>query len=167
MIVGIDPGLSGALFFMDPHASAGEAMDLPLHVLMRGGKTKRELDIVQLIGLLALRPLTHAFVEQIGAMPGQGVSSTFAFGKAFGVILGVLAARSIPMTLVPPMHWKRVMSVTKSKDGCRARASQLLPEAAYQWPLRRHEGRAEAALIALYGTRQLQSSVSVLTGEFR
>jgi hypothetical protein len=70
------------------------------------------------------------------------------------------------------------MGVTKSKDGCRARASQLLPEAADQWPLRRHDGRAEAALIALYGARQLlaysetrtqghpcQSAIS-LTGQY-
>jgi crossover junction endodeoxyribonuclease RuvC len=123
---------------------------------MRGGKQKRELDIIQLIDILARRQLTHAFVEQVGAMPGQGVSSTFAFGKAFGIILGVLAARSVPLTLVPPVRWKRAMGVLKgSKDGCRARASQLLPAAAHQWPLRRHDGRAEAALIALYGAPQL------------
>jgi crossover junction endodeoxyribonuclease RuvC len=161
MIVGIDPGLSGAMFFMDTGGSTGEAVDLPVHVLTRGGKAKRELDVVQLINMISLRPVTHAFVEQIGAMPGQGVSSTFAFGKTFGVILGVLAARAVPLTLVPPVRWKRVMGVTKSKDGCRARASQLLPGAAYQWPLRRHDGRAEAALIALYGARQLQGTTPV------
>jgi crossover junction endodeoxyribonuclease RuvC len=160
MIVGIDPGLSGAMFFMNPDASTGEAVDLPVHVLTRGGKTKRELDVVQLIGVLALRRLTHAFVEQVGAMPGQGVSSTFAFGKTFGILLGVIAARSIPMSLIPPVRWKRAMGVTKSKDGCRARASQLLPDAAHQWPLRRHDGRAEAALIALYGARQLQGTAA-------
>jgi crossover junction endodeoxyribonuclease RuvC len=159
MIVGIDPGLSGAMFFMVPGDSTGEAIDLPVHVLTRGGKQKRELDIVQLIQILALRRLTHAFAEQVGAMPGQGVSSTFAFGKTFGIILGVIAARSIPLTLVPPVRWKRAMGVTKSKDGCRARASQLLPEAAHQWPLRRHDGRAEAALIALYGAGQMQGTV--------
>jgi crossover junction endodeoxyribonuclease RuvC len=122
MIVGIDPGLSGAMFFFDTGGSTGEAVDLPVHVLMRGGKAKRELDIVQLIDTLAMHRLTHAFVEQVGAMPGQGVSSTFAFGKTFGIILGVIAARSIPITLVPPIRWKRRMGVTKSKDGCRARA---------------------------------------------
>jgi crossover junction endodeoxyribonuclease RuvC len=159
MIVGIDPGLSGALFFIESGASTGEAIDLPVHVLMRGGKKKRELDIAGLIQILAVRQITHAFVEQAGAMPGQGVSSVFAFGKCYGVILGVIAARSISLTLVPPVRWKRSMHVTKSKDGCRASASQLLPEAAHQWLLRRHDGRAEAALIALYGVRQLQEPV--------
>jgi crossover junction endodeoxyribonuclease RuvC len=166
MMVGIDPGLSGAMFFMDTGGSTGEAVDLPVHVLTRGGKAKRELDVVQLVSILALRRLTHAFVEQVGAMPGQGVSSTFAFGKTFGIILGVIAARFMPMTLVPPVRWKRRMGVTKWKDGCRARASQLLPAAAHQWPLRRHDGRAEAALIALFGAQQLQGPASVVAESF-
>jgi crossover junction endodeoxyribonuclease RuvC len=99
-------------------------------------------------------------------MPGQGVSGVFAFGKAYGIILGVIAGHSIPLTLVPPVRWKRQMGVTKSKDGCRARASQLLPAAAHQWPLRKHDGRAEAALIALYGARQLQGPASVPADAF-
>jgi hypothetical protein len=160
MILAVDPGLGGAMFFLDPQAATGEAVDIPVHVLVRGGKQKREIDIAQLIGLLAQHQVEHAFVEQVGSMPGEGVSSTFAFGKAFGIILGVIAARSIPVTLVPPVRWKRVMGVTKSKDGCRARASQLLPLAAYQWPLRKHDGRAEACLIALFGARQLQDPVA-------
>jgi crossover junction endodeoxyribonuclease RuvC len=143
MIVGIDPGLSGALFFLDSGCpSTGEAVDLPVHVLTRGGKKKREL-------------------EQVGAMPGQGVSSTFALGKGFGVLIGVIASRSIPLTLVPPVRWKRALGVPKAKDGARARASQLLPEAAHQWRLKKHDGRAEAALIALYGARQLGGTAAV------
>jgi crossover junction endodeoxyribonuclease RuvC len=161
-IVGVDPGLSGALFFIDPnHPLTGEAVDIPTHVLTRGGKKKREIDVVQLIHVLALRRITHAFVEQVGAMPGQGVSSVFAFGKGYGVILGVLAARSIPLSLIPPVRWKREMRVLKDKDGARARASQLLPDAADQWPRVHHHGRAEAALLALYGARQLQGSAAV------
>ena len=124
LILGVDPGLSGALFFLDPgHPSTGEVVDIPTHVLTRGGKKKREIDVAQLIHVLALRRITHAFVEQVGAMPGQGVSSTFAFGKGYGVILGVLAARSIPLSLIPPVRWKREMRVLKDKDGARARAS--------------------------------------------
>jgi crossover junction endodeoxyribonuclease RuvC len=155
VIAGIDPGLSGGLFLLDPgHPSSGEAFDLPVHLLTRGGKKKREVDIQGLLGMLS-RPLTHAFVELAGAMPGQGVSGVFAFGKCFGVILGVLAAREIPITLVPPAQWKRALAVPKAKDGARARASQLFPAAAHQWRLAKHDGRAEAALIALYGLRQL------------
>jgi crossover junction endodeoxyribonuclease RuvC len=162
VIVGIDPGLSGALFFLDPHgASGGEAIDILTHLLTRGSKNKREVDIAGLIGILALRRLTHAFVEQVGAMPGQGVSGVFAFGKTYGILLGVLAARSIPLTLVAPVRWKRALGVPKAKDATRARASQLLPQAAHQWPLKKHDGRAEAALLALYGARELGGSVAV------
>jgi crossover junction endodeoxyribonuclease RuvC len=156
VIAGIDPGLAGALFFLDPSNPAnGEAIDLPVHMLIRGAKKKRELDIAGLIGILATRSITHAFVEQVGAMPGQGVSSVFAFGKTFGAILGVVASRSIPLSLVPPVRWKRALHVPKAKDAARARASQLLPQAAEQWRLKKHDGRAEAALIALYGAREL------------
>jgi crossover junction endodeoxyribonuclease RuvC len=156
MIAGLDPGLAGALFFLDPSNPAnGEAVDLPVHMLLRGAKKKRELDIAGLIGILAVRRITHAFVEQVGAMPGQGVSSVFAFGKTYGAILGVIAARGIPLTLVPPVRWKRALHVPRAKDAARARASQLLPQAADQWRLKKHDGRAEAALIALYGAREL------------
>jgi crossover junction endodeoxyribonuclease RuvC len=155
-IVGVDPGLSGALFFLDQNRlSAGEAVDLPIHVLMRGGKTRREIDIAGLIGILTAHRLDHVFLEQVGAMPGQGVSSVFAFGKTYGVILGVIAAHTIPLTLVAPAVWKRALAVPKAKDGARARASQLLPGAAHQWRLKKHDGRAEAALLALYGARRL------------
>jgi crossover junction endodeoxyribonuclease RuvC len=159
MIAGIDPGLSGALFFLDPsRLLAGEAVDLPIHVLTRGGKKKRELDIAGLIGILTAHRLDHVFLESVGAMPGQGVSSVFAFGKTYGVILGVIAARTIPLTLVTPAVWKRALGVPKAKDGARARASQLLPEAASQWTLKKHDGRAEAALLALYGARQINGN---------
>jgi crossover junction endodeoxyribonuclease RuvC len=167
VIVGVDPGLSGALFFLDSNCpSIGEAIDIPVHLLTRGGKKKHEVDIAGLIGVLAQRSITHAFVESVGAMPGQGVSSVFAFGKTFGVLLGVIAARSIPVTLVPPVRWKRTLGVSKDKDGCRARASQLLPEAAHQWLLRKHDGRAEAVLIALYGLRALSGTAAAPTDVF-
>jgi crossover junction endodeoxyribonuclease RuvC len=156
MIAGIDPGLGGALFFLDPSGPTnGEAIDLPVHLLVRGGKKKRELDIAGLVGILASHRIDHAFVEAVASMPGQEVSSSFAFGKCFGAILGVLASHAVPVTLVAPAVWKRALNVPKAKDGARARASQLLPEAASQWPLVRHHGRAESALLALWGSRQL------------
>jgi len=157
-IAGFDPGLSGALFFLASNSTTGEAVDMPVHLLERGGRKTRDLDIAGLVEILSSRRPDHAFVEQVGAMPGQGVSSTFAFGKCYGAILGVLAALSIPITLVPAVRWKRALGVQKSKDAARARASQLLPAAAAQWGLRKHDGRAEAALLALYGARQLHGS---------
>jgi crossover junction endodeoxyribonuclease RuvC len=99
-------------------------------------------------------------------MPGQGISSTFAFGKTFGIILGVLAARGIPLTLVPAVRWKRRLHVQKSKDAARARASQLLPRCADQWRLKKHDGRAESALIALFGLHELQGSAATPADTF-
>jgi crossover junction endodeoxyribonuclease RuvC len=158
MIAGWDPGLAGALFFLDPSGPTnGEAIDLPVHLLVRGGKKKRELDVAGLVGILAAHRIEHAFVEAVASMPGQGVSSSFAFGKCFGVILGVLASHAVPVTLVTAAVWKRALGVPKAKDGARARASQLLPGAASQWTLVKQHGRAEAALLALYGARQLNS----------
>jgi crossover junction endodeoxyribonuclease RuvC len=155
-VAGIDPGLDGAVFFLALHDPAdSEAVDLPIHLLLRGGKKKRELDVLDTLALLSNRPIVHAFLEQVGPMPGQGVSSVFSFGKTYGVILGVIAAHAIPLTLVAPVSWKRALNVPKAKDGARARASQLLPAAAQQWSLARHHGRAEAALLALYGARTL------------
>ena len=160
MILGVDPGLAGGIFLLDPRQpSTGTAFDIPTHQLTRGGKPKREVDIQGLLGLLS-PGLEHAFVERVGAMPGQGVTSSLAFGKCGGIILGVLAALRVPVTEVPPAQWKRALAVPKAKDGARARASQLFPAAAHQWRLAKHHGRAEAALIALYGLRQLSAGIS-------
>lgn len=152
MIVGIDPGLSGALAFL----SAGSVVcyDMPVLRLLRNGKNKGEVDGHSLAALLHAERPDHAFVEMVNAMPGQGVSSMFAFGKAYGVVIGVLAAQGVPMTFVSPARWKRALGVPAAKDGAKARASQLLPSAAGQWPLAKHAGRAEAALLALYGSQQ-------------
>jgi crossover junction endodeoxyribonuclease RuvC len=156
IIAGIDPGLSGAVAFLD--AATGvvvEIADMPTLALSRAGKNKRELDAYALARLIGDRRPSHAYVEMVGALPGQGVSSVFAFGKSFGVVIGVLAALSVPYTLVAPAVWKRALSVPAAKDGARARASQLLPAAADHWMRVRDHGRGEAALIAYYGLRQL------------
>ena len=121
----------------------------------RGGKTKRELDTHALARLIGDRRPGHAFVELVGAMPGQGVSSVFAFGKSFGVVIGVPAALGVPFTLISPQVWKGALGVSAGKDGARARASQLMPAAAHHWTRVRDDERAESALIGMYGLRQL------------
>ena len=89
-VLGIDPGLSGACALYIPTTGALTVFDMPTLALSRGGKAKREPDAVELARLIdAAGPIAHAFVEQVGAMPGQGVSSVFAFGKVFGLALGI------------------------------------------------------------------------------
>lgn len=144
--VGIDPGAKGAIAFLE-----GDTLtihDMP--TTMEGAKGKPRVDPAALA--LILRPLSpcHVWVEQVGAMPGQGVSSMFAFGMAYGYARGIPAALGYPVTLIGPAAWKSAMRC--GVENARARASQLFPRYANLWPLKGHDGRAEAALIALYGS---------------
>ncbi len=156
IVIGIDPGLNGAIATLDTAFLAVKGM--PVHHITRNKKNKRDIDAVTLAGdlLVAVGPgPAHVFIEQVGAMPGQGVSSVFAFGKGYGIVIGIIAALRVPVTFVPPQTWKKALGVPAGKDGARARASQLFPEAAHHWPLAKHDGHAEAALIAEYGYRKL------------
>ena len=94
----------------------------------------------------------EAYVEQVGAMPGQGVSSMFSFGHAAGVVAGVLGALLIPVTLVTPQRWKKAAGlIGTDKDAARSRAIQLWPR--WQALGKKGEGQAlaDAALIAKFG----------------
>ncbi|NDC04371.1 MAG: hypothetical protein EBZ81_15760 [Betaproteobacteria bacterium] len=93
---------------------------------------------------------TVAVVEQVNAMPGQGVSSMFSFGQAYGVVLGVLAGLSIPATAVTPAIWKKALKLNSGKDAARAKAAQLWPSHAGEFKRVKDDGRAEAALLAYY-----------------
>jgi crossover junction endodeoxyribonuclease RuvC len=156
IVCGADPGLGGALAFLNSNdLSAVEIFDIPVFQLTRGKKAKRELDLGQLVEIVAAHRTDHAIVEAVASMPKQGLSSTFSFGKTYGALLGILAAHHIPVTLVAAVRWKRALGVPAAKDASRFRATQLLPGAASQWPLAKHHGRAEAALLSLYGARTL------------
>lgn len=159
LVIGADPGLHGALAFYYPKTGALLIYDIPTHTLTRNGKNKSEIDVMALANIAACAfgaGRAHAFIEAVGSMPGQGVSSVFAFGKAYGILLGVLAG--LPRTDVRPQVWKKALGVPADKDGARARASQLFPAYAAEWKLVKHDGRAEAALIALYGAQTLKSA---------
>ena len=155
-IVGVDPGLGGALAFLaDDEVVIVE--DMPTLKITRGKSARRELDLSTLSRVIDERApsIRHAFVELASARPGQGVASMFSFGRTYGATLGILAANFIPTTIVTPARWKRALGVPAAKDGARLRAGQLLPRAAYLWPSAVHAGRAEAAMIALHGAREL------------
>lgn len=153
MIIGVDPGLHGAVALYRSEKDFG-VFDMPTFELVRNNKKKHELDPHTLARLLTPYRLATAWLEQVGSMPGQGVSSVFSFGKSYGIVIGVLATLGIPYNFVTPQVWKKAMQVPASKDAARARASQLLPLHTNKWNLVKHDGRAEAALIALYGFRQ-------------
>lgn len=154
---GIDPGLHGGIAFYISEFDSLEAHPLPTHSLARNGRTKRELDIPGLVDLLAARAVAHVALEKVGAMPGQGVSSMFSFGRTVGQIEGVLSALRLRTTLVTPQSWRRDMSVRGGKDASRLRAQQLLPLDAKLFARAKDDGVAEAALLALWCARMAPS----------
>lgn len=157
IFVGIDPGLSGAIARLDSASGDVRIEDVPTFEIKRNGKAKREIDyhsLARILDDMTKEPGTRIVIEGVGAMPGQGVSSVFAFGKAFGVMIGVAAATFCPIDFVSPAKWKREMGVTASKDGSRAKASMLFPRYSELWRRAKDDGRAEALLIALYASRQ-------------
>lgn len=145
--LGIDPGAKGAIVLFGDTLAILAIWDMPT-VMVKG---KVRVDAAAVGHILREAAPDEAFMERVGAMPGQGVASMFAFGMATGIVLGALAALEIPVTLLTPTEWKGALRVPKDKGAARARASQLLPSYADRWPMNKHDGRAEAALIGLYG----------------
>jgi len=146
-ILGIDVGMNGALSFYD----GNELIIYDMPTFARN-KTNR-LDCHKLHGILKTNHADHAYIEQVNAF-GMGASSAYNFGWSCGVIEAVIACAGIPFTYVTPQKWKKAMDCPKDKDASRMRASQLLPKFSHNWDLKKHDGRAEASLIALYGYNQ-------------
>ncbi len=168
IIVGADPGLDGALAAYDTDTARIVAMiTMPALKLAKGKGTKREISLQTLVVLIrqeitGLFPkIDRAFVERVSSSPQQGVTSAFAFGRGYGAIEGIIAALGWPVEYVTPQKWKKALAVPAEKDDARARACQLMPLDAELWTPQRGvvnaaqcSGRAEAALISLYGARQ-------------
>ena len=95
--------------------------------------------------------VAKAIIEQVNAMPGQGVTSMFAFGESFGLAKGVLAGLKIPTSTVTPGKWKKALQLNAGKDGSRAKAAQIWPEHAGEFKRVKDDGKAEACLIAYWG----------------
>jgi len=139
-ILGIDPGATGAIAHFHDSQYGYDVYDMP----------PNPADLAELIGRFG--DVEMAYLEKAQAMPKQGVTSMFNYGVGYGTIIGVLAARSIPYTLVTPAVWKRALGLTgKPKDASRALARSWFPHA----PLSRAKdhGRAEAMLLAEWGRR--------------
>lgn len=142
-IMGVDPGSSGAIAFYFPELPQKiAALDVPL--------INGEIDAAALADLIKGYNPLMAVIEQVGPMPKQGVSSTFKFGVSYGLVRGAVAALHIPMVLVTPQRWKKYYRLTAEKEQARALAVRLWP-ASEHFRLKKHHGRAEAALLAKYG----------------
>lgn len=153
-ILGIDPGASGGIAFFSMQRGLLSIFDMPTVEVKRGGKNKREVSAAMLNAIIGARDIDAAFVEKVGAMPGQGVSSMFQFGRSVGMIEGVLAALEIPTNYVTPQSWQKAVGARGGKDASRARAAELFPAYAANFSRKKDDGRADAALIAWYGAQQ-------------
>jgi crossover junction endodeoxyribonuclease RuvC len=156
MILGLDPGTSGAIAALDGHEVALLA-DLPVHMLAAKGRGDRaELDVHTLHTLIAgLGPIEHVFVERVAARPGNGSVSMFRFGQACGAIYATLVVLGISITLVQPKAWQRHHGIGPTPDAARQRAVQLYPAIAPRLARKADGNRADALLIADYGRRRL------------
>lgn len=157
-ILAIDPGLSGAVAVYWPATGAVQIHDMPTVQAGKGKTSKRIIDIqalARIIDDLNKDAITHCYLEQVGTRPGEGAVGAFSFGEGVGIIRGILAANFIPVTRIAPSVWKKALGVPAAKDGARARASELLPRHAGQWARVKDDGRAEAAMLGIYGARQL------------
>jgi hypothetical protein len=140
MILGIDPGLSGACALL-LEGKFYAVFDLPV---ARDHK-RSWIDGRAFANTLGVGEF-HAYIEAVHAMPKQGVSSAFQFGTGLGSIIGALQALYIPVQFITPNEWKKALNLSRDKDASLHRARQMFPAA--ELHLKKHEGRAEALLIA-------------------
>ena len=155
-IIGIDPGAGGAVAILTKTGELVHVFDMPAVEVVVGGKAKRRVSPEMLAAELKLYADqgARAVIEQVGAMPGQGVSSMFAFGEAFGLAKGVLAGLAIPTQSVTPGKWKKALQINAGKDAARAKAAALWPSQAGEFKRVKDDGKAEAALIGMWGAAQ-------------
>lgn len=151
-VIGIDPGLSGAIAVINGTDSL-TVFDMPTMTVERNGKAKRQISASELAQILktAKSDDCHVFVEKVSAMAGQGVTSVFSFGRSFGMIEGILAALQMPVTYVAPATWVKAVHRGAGKDASRARAMELFPDNQADFKRVKDDGRSDASLIAYWG----------------
>ena len=151
-IIGIDPGLSGAIAVLDNNKVL-KIYDMP--VMAEGKKNKRQLNSAQLVNIIKENIKNYeeinVVVEQVNAMPGQGVTSMFNFGQTFGAIKGVCAALNLPIFFIRPSKWKKYFElINSSKDSSRTKAIEMYPSIANQLSKKKDVNKSEAILIARF-----------------
>jgi crossover junction endodeoxyribonuclease RuvC len=149
IVLSIDPGLSGAIaVFIDDVLI--DVVDMPTHELTRNGKAKRQISASGLAAIFRDYKPEHVIVEKVSAMPGQGVTSMFSFGRSFGLIEGIVGAFEIPATYVMPSVWTKGIGRGAGKDASRARACELYPVWEKSFARVKDDGRADAVLIGAW-----------------
>ena len=150
-IIGIDPGLSGGIAILDD-LKIFDMFDMP--IMSEGKKNKNQLNSAQLVNIIKKHIVlgkTFVIVEQVSAMPGQGVTSMFNFGQTFGSIKGICAALNLPIFYVRPAKWKKHFElINSSKDASRTKVIEMYPAISSRLSRKKDVNKADAILRARY-----------------
>lgn len=165
LLVGIDPSFGGALCVVDlDRMAVVDMIDMP--TFEKPSDSRKQgfitmLDVHKLSSLIDMyAPMVSLCVlEEPGAMPEQGLGSTFRFGHVCGQIHGVLAGHYIPVAPIKPAVWKSALALTTSKEDSRVRADLEFPKFKGLWALKKHHDRAEAALLCVYARKYLKALI--------
>ena len=154
LIIGIDPGISGSIcFFQD-----GKIIDVvEMPTMTEGKKNKKQVNGSQIFNEISdrIKKLDKkdikVIIEQVSAMPGQGVTSMFNFGQSFGILKGICSAMQLPMYFVRPAKWKRYFNLINSeKDASRSRVIEIFPYFSSHLSRKKDSNKADAILIASF-----------------
>ena len=153
-IIGIDPGISGAICFFE-NGRIIEIIDMP--IMNDGKKNKKQVNGAQIYNEIyeqiknIPKHEINVILEQVSAMPGQGVTSMFNFGQSFGVIKGICAAMRLPLHFVRPAKWKKYFNLLNSeKQASRTKAIEIFPEISHKLSKKKDINKADAILIASF-----------------
>ena len=153
LIIGIDPGISGSICFFED-GKILEVIEMP--VMTEGKKNKKQINGAQIYNEFLKRINNkdneiRVVIEQVSAMPGQGVTSMFNFGQSFGILKGICSAMQLPMFFVRPAKWKKYFNLINSqKDASRTRAIEIFPYFSTQLSKKKDSNKADAILIASF-----------------
>ena len=154
LIIGIDPGISGSIcFFQD-----GKIVDvIEMPTMIEGKKNKKQVNGSQIFNEISekIKKLDKeeikVVIEQVSAMPGQGVTSMFNFGQSYGILKGICSAMQLSMYFVRPVKWKKYFNLINSeKDASRTRAIEIFPYFSSQLSRKKDSNKADAILIASF-----------------
>ena len=154
LIIGIDPGISGSICFFED----GKILDvIEMPTMTEGKKNKRQVNGAQIYNEISKKIIApeklnvRVVIEQVSAMPGQGVTSMFNFGQSFGILKGICSAMQLPMYFVRPAKWKKYFSLINSeKDASRTRAIEMFPYFSSHLSKKKDSNKADAILIASF-----------------
>jgi len=154
LIIGIDPGISGSIcFFLD-----GKIIDvIEMPTMAEGKKNKKQVNGSQIFNEITAKIKKidkddiRVVIEQVSAMPGQGVTSMFNFGQSFGILKGICSAMKLPMYFVRPAKWKKYFNLINSeKDASRTKAIEIFPYFSGHLSRKKDSNKADAILLASF-----------------